>query len=346
MSLILIHFSMAAIVVGIFLLGWIMPSATRTEIVFGIRFSEPFSLGPEIAALRARYRRNYLLSQGPLTLALVAMIFSGPFYVLLNVGIVAQIVVLMLNYLALRRRTAEAGSRARRRPEDRRPGPHRRRAAPGAVFMVMVHRPRHPCAGRFSGSGLHVPETSGHDRRSLRPVRSRRPLGAEVSVKRFAAALHHAVPARRHVVRILGFPGRAAETESAASRALGVAGRRLPPPLGLLVLPGTSAAALSVATSLGMLAYAIVLAWTTGQAGSRLKVGPDDAAGRNVAPDDDACWKWGLFYYNPDDPAMFVEKRFGVGYTVNFANPRGVLALVGILALGAGLAAFAVIAGK
>lgn len=33
--------------------------------------------------------------------------------------------------------------------------------------------------------------------------------------------------------------------------------------------------------------------------------------------------KWilgGLIYYNPDDPAMFVEKRVGVGSTMNFAN--------------------------
>jgi len=34
----------------------------------------------------------------------------------------------------------------------------------------------------------------------------------------------------------------------------------------------------------------------------------------------DSCWKWGVFYYNPADPAVFIEKRFGVGYTVNFGN--------------------------
>lgn len=35
----------------------------------------------------------------------------------------------------------------------------------------------------------------------------------------------------------------------------------------------------------------------------------------------DHCWKLGLFYFNPDDPALWVEVRFGVGYTVNFARP-------------------------
>jgi uncharacterized membrane protein len=34
----------------------------------------------------------------------------------------------------------------------------------------------------------------------------------------------------------------------------------------------------------------------------------------------DRCWKLGILYFNPDDPALFVEKRFGIGYTVNFGN--------------------------
>jgi uncharacterized membrane protein len=34
----------------------------------------------------------------------------------------------------------------------------------------------------------------------------------------------------------------------------------------------------------------------------------------------DSCWKWGMFYVNPNDPALFVEKRFGIGYTVNLGN--------------------------
>jgi uncharacterized membrane protein len=33
------------------------------------------------------------------------------------------------------------------------------------------------------------------------------------------------------------------------------------------------------------------------------------------------CWKAGAFYYNPADAALFVQERFGVGYTFNFANP-------------------------
>jgi uncharacterized membrane protein len=35
-------------------------------------------------------------------------------------------------------------------------------------------------------------------------------------------------------------------------------------------------------------------------------------------PDD--CWKLGMIYYNPDDPALMIEKRFGIGWTLNFGN--------------------------
>ncbi|QDZ14442.1 DUF1648 domain-containing protein [Humibacter ginsenosidimutans] len=43
------------------------------------------------------------------------------------------------------------------------------------------------------------------------------------------------------------------------------------------------------------------------------------------APDDDRYWKGGLIYVNRDDPAVFVQRRFGVGWTVNFGRPGGVL---------------------
>jgi uncharacterized membrane protein len=35
----------------------------------------------------------------------------------------------------------------------------------------------------------------------------------------------------------------------------------------------------------------------------------------------DSHWKLGVFYFNRDDPSTLIEKRFGLGYTFNFANP-------------------------
>jgi uncharacterized membrane protein len=44
-------------------------------------------------------------------------------------------------------------------------------------------------------------------------------------------------------------------------------------------------------------------------------------------PTPDARWIGGAIYYNPGDPAIFVQKRFGVGYTINFGNHRSWLYL-------------------
>jgi uncharacterized membrane protein len=49
----------------------------------------------------------------------------------------------------------------------------------------------------------------------------------------------------------------------------------------------------------------------------------------------DSSWRLGMFYYNPDDSALWVEKRFGVGYTVNFARPAAWLLIIGVLAVSA-----------
>jgi uncharacterized membrane protein len=68
----------------------------------------------------------------------------------------------------------------------------------------------------------------------------------------------------------------------------------------------------------------VVLMIWVGQGGTRL-VGSAAAVSGAVAPVGDRTadkyWKLGLFYVNRNDPALFVEKRFGVGYTLNFGHP-------------------------
>ena len=78
----------------------------------------------------------------------------------------------------------------------------------------------------------------------------------------------------------------------------------------------------------------LVVMYRTGQGGSRIKVRdgePGDGRKRMANTDDDRYWKLGVFYFNPSDPAVFVEKRFGIGWTNNFARPMTWL-LVGVLA--------------
>ncbi|MGI2327990.1 DUF1648 domain-containing protein [Planococcus sp. YIM B11945] len=56
-----------------------------------------------------------------------------------------------------------------------------------------------------------------------------------------------------------------------------------------------------------------------------------------IDADNDRYWKWGIFYINAADPSVMVEKRFGIGWTINLGNPRSwlivVLPLVVILAI-------------
>ncbi|MGN7300443.1 DUF1648 domain-containing protein [Ferdinandcohnia sp. SAFN-114] len=54
----------------------------------------------------------------------------------------------------------------------------------------------------------------------------------------------------------------------------------------------------------------------------------DEAAAGITDYDDDKHWVGGLFYVNKNDPSIFVEKRFGVGWTINFGNPIGYLIIL------------------
>ncbi|MCF0147624.1 MAG: hypothetical protein HUJ77_04415 [Clostridium sp.] len=47
-----------------------------------------------------------------------------------------------------------------------------------------------------------------------------------------------------------------------------------------------------------------------------------------VYNDDDSKWILGMFYYNKKDPAFIIEKRVGLGYTINFANKFSLILLL------------------
>jgi uncharacterized membrane protein len=51
----------------------------------------------------------------------------------------------------------------------------------------------------------------------------------------------------------------------------------------------------------------------------------------------EGCWHGNQFYYNPQDPALFVEKRMGLGLTLNFGNRASWIVLALLLLIPAGL---------
>ena len=46
-----------------------------------------------------------------------------------------------------------------------------------------------------------------------------------------------------------------------------------------------------------------------------------------------AAWRAGIFYYDPQDPALFVPKRSGLGYTFNFGRPSAIALTIAILVI-------------
>ncbi|WP_050614512.1 DUF1648 domain-containing protein [Bacillus testis] len=96
------------------------------------------------------------------------------------------------------------------------------------------------------------------------------------------------------------------------------------------MFPERAGTYISLALAFLLVVGAIILSFKTGQGGSRLK----GAAGKETAytnTDDDEHWKGGIFYWNKNDPSFFVEKRFGIGWTCNFAHPLSWIILGGII---------------
>lgn len=55
-------------------------------------------------------------------------------------------------------------------------------------------------------------------------------------------------------------------------------------------------------------------------------------AGTEVLGTREAGWRWGgMVYYEPDDPALFVPKRVGIGQTLNMARPSAWIFLITVI---------------
>ena len=52
---------------------------------------------------------------------------------------------------------------------------------------------------------------------------------------------------------------------------------------------------------------------------------------RNNVSNKSNSWKFGVLYYNPLDKRIFLPKRTGLGYTLNFARPLSVIIFLFII---------------
>lgn len=102
--------------------------------------------------------------------------------------------------------------------------------------------------------------------------------------------------------------------------------------LSMIKPVGTNATLfISIAIPACIILSAVILSFTTGQGGSRIGQSPTSTSSSTQPFQDDKYWKLGGLYFNPGDPSIFVEKRMGIGWTVNFGHPAGSLILLGIV---------------
>jgi len=117
--------------------------------------------------------------------------------------------------------------------------------------------------------------------------------------------------------------------------ALGIAGIDL----SRRLLPGVNWIVAVCSVALVVLIMVVVIsnvAW-----GRRQLVAANRRDPRNSRPDavdDDEHWKGGLLYWNRDDPAVVVPRRFGLGWTFNLGRPAGLaVTILLLLAIAAGV---------
>ena len=85
--------------------------------------------------------------------------------------------------------------------------------------------------------------------------------------------------------------------------------------------------ALIIVATLILVGATIAISIVYGQSGSRLVKRLEENG--DIIADNDEHWKAGIFYWNKDDASLFLPKRFGVGWTMNWARPAAWLIVGG-----------------
>jgi uncharacterized membrane protein len=80
-----------------------------------------------------------------------------------------------------------------------------------------------------------------------------------------------------------------------------------------------------------LIVLVLVLLWHPQRSQRKANAPTNPQPTSGIFRDDDRYWYGGFFYSNPDDPALFVEKRYGLGWTLNFGHPQAKLVMIGLL---------------
>ncbi|EJO5347888.1 DUF1648 domain-containing protein [Clostridium botulinum] len=90
---------------------------------------------------------------------------------------------------------------------------------------------------------------------------------------------------------------------------------------------------LSLIFTLFIVVIPIILGIKVGQGGSKLKLKYKNENKTNlINKDDDNHWIFGnTIYYNKEDPSLFIEKRVGIGWTINAGNTIGLIIYIALI---------------
>ncbi|MFE9450090.1 DUF1648 domain-containing protein [Streptomyces sp. NPDC006739] len=335
--------------------AWLMPSLTGPTLAFGVRIPAPRADAPVIAEQRGRYRRRVAASGA-------VLIVIGTLCSVVRFGATGVVPLLTVAACLTAYGRARAAITAAKRREGwysglrqgvvtdtaLRTDPERFPwlwAVPAGLVCVgttVVGVLRYPSLPDRVPTHFNASGTADHF--AARSVGTAFfPVFAQVGLTVLILALtwlslrarpeldpaRPADSARRYrrfsvrmAVSLLLLAAFADLTLLAGAWAMWHADRRVSPVLVLLpVLAG--------------LVVVVAIAVRTGQGGSRLPAQDGEETEEStgmVRRDDDRYWRLlGSVYVNRADPALLVQKRFGVGWTVNFGNPWGVVLLLGLV---------------
>ncbi|MEK4053283.1 DUF5808 domain-containing protein [Paenibacillus sp. FSL F4-0087] len=92
--------------------------------------------------------------------------------------------------------------------------------------------------------------------------------------------------------------------------------------------------AISFITPVVIVLGAVLLSLTGRQGGGKIRNHQEDRERSREQPvNEDDNWKFGFIYFNSNDPSFTVEKRYGIGWTINFARPLSWVLLLFIIAI-------------
>lgn len=100
--------------------------------------------------------------------------------------------------------------------------------------------------------------------------------------------------------------------------------------IGIIKVSSKASIIVTLIVTLAISISSIIISIKTGQGGSKIKIKTKSEYNNNIQErDDDKYWKLGsTIYVNKDDPAIFIEKRFGIGWTMNFGRIESIIIMI------------------